>query len=180
VCRFWDSLTHLPFSVCPFIWVHFVCVCFLLCISVFLCFARCVFCDVVHIHEPSVYSQYTPMSRCLFVYTQHSLVHWLIFLFHMYPHFSHSWPTLLCRVLQCTTVCCSVLQCVAVCCKKTQRVRNALVSSSHKRSILPHMHQFSTATSSLMRTRNRPPKFGSLKNRANRASSKATGLFLMT
>jgi len=85
----------------------------------------------------------------------------------------------LCRVLQCTTLFRSVLQCVVVCCNKTQRVRDALVSSSHKRTILPHEHQFSTAASSLMRTRNHPPIFASLKSRANRASSKSTGLFLM-
>ena len=52
--RFTNNSFGLPhaqsFSVCLSSWVYIVCICFLLYLSVYLCFARCACCVLLHIH----------------------------------------------------------------------------------------------------------------------------------
>ena len=84
------GLPHAPsLSVCLFLWVCVLCVCFLLYLSFYLCCARCIFCVLFHIHN-TFFLKFDRNLCHSASWCTHNPAHVSIHLFH--PHFRFSNP----------------------------------------------------------------------------------------
>jgi len=83
------GLPHAPsLSVCLFLWVCVVCVCFLLYLSFYLCCGRCVFCVLFHVHNTFLYEFNRHLCHGAYWCT-HNPARMSILLFHLHLRFSN-------------------------------------------------------------------------------------------